>query len=157
MLPLKKILCPTDFSEASYEGLRVAEEIALHFSAELCVVHVIPPIPTSIPPTIPAPVPSPAFDLVSYQQELEEQARRTLQDVADRKISKDLRIKPIIAHGAAADEIERVANDENAGIVVIATHGQTGWRRIMYGSVAEKVVRISSRPVLTVPIPDEEE
>jgi nucleotide-binding universal stress UspA family protein len=44
MLPFKKILYPTDFSEASYEGLKAANELALHFSAELCLVHVVSPV-----------------------------------------------------------------------------------------------------------------
>ena len=45
MLPFKKILHPTDFSEPSYEALKAANELALHFSAELCLVHVVSPIP----------------------------------------------------------------------------------------------------------------
>ena len=45
MLPITKILWPTDFSEPSYEALKVADEMALHFSAELIITHVVTPIP----------------------------------------------------------------------------------------------------------------
>jgi nucleotide-binding universal stress UspA family protein len=43
MMPLKKIICPTDFSEASYAALDKASELAEHFDAELCVLHVVEP------------------------------------------------------------------------------------------------------------------
>jgi len=49
----------------------------------------------------------------------------------------------------------RVASEENADLIVIATHGVTGWRHAMFGSVAEKVVRTARRPVLTIPAPQE--
>jgi len=45
MLPLKKILCPTDFSDPSFEALNVAIELAVHFSSELILIHVVAPIP----------------------------------------------------------------------------------------------------------------
>lgn len=157
MLPLKKILCPTDFSEASYEGLKAANELAVNFSAELAIVHVIPPVPTAGGVVPAAPTASAAFNVASYQEELEAASKKSLKDVIDKKVSKDLKIKPIIAHGNPADEIVRVANEENADLIVTASHGQTGWRRIMFGSVAEKVVRLAQRPVLAVPVPHEEE
>jgi nucleotide-binding universal stress UspA family protein len=53
--------------------------------------------------------------------------------------------------GEAADEIVQMAKIEKADLIVIATHGVTGWRHLVFGSVAEKVIRLSERPVLVIP------
>ena len=55
-----------------------------------------------------------------------------------------------MSHGDPAKEIVRIAIDENIDMIVIATHGLTGWQHIVFGSVAEKVVRFAECPVLTV-------
>jgi nucleotide-binding universal stress UspA family protein len=57
--------------------------------------------------------------------------------------------------GNPAEEITRVGAGEQVDLVVIATHGLTGWRHLVFGSIAEKVVRLSVCPVLTIPIPQE--
>jgi nucleotide-binding universal stress UspA family protein len=56
----------------------------------------------------------------------------------------------MVGHGDAASEIARIAQDEHFGLIVIATHGMTGWRNVQLGSVAERVVRLSTRPVLSI-------
>jgi nucleotide-binding universal stress UspA family protein len=157
MLPVKKIVCTTDFSEASYEGVRAASELAEHFSAELVLVHVVPSIPTTVVPGPAAPATPAAFDISSYQAELEASSKTSLQDVADRMISKSVKVAAVIAHGNAADEIVRVAREKDANLIAIATHGQTGWRHFIFGSVAEKVVRSARCAVLTVRAPQEPE
>jgi universal stress protein A len=142
MLPLRKILCPTDFSEASYEALKAANELALHFSAALVLVHVVPlviDIPTSADFYTPSDVETAQAD-----------ARKALQEVVEKRISEKVRIRTKVAVGDPGDEIVSAAGDENAGIIVIATHGLTGWRRLIFGSVAEKVVRLAPCPVLTI-------
>ena len=57
-------------------------------------------------------------------------------------------IRTIAGHGDVASEIVRIAEKENVDMIVIATHGMTGWRRV-FGSVAERVVRLAKCPVLT--------
>ena len=76
MLPFKKILCPTDFTEPSYEALRVANELALHFSAELLLIHVVNPIDS-----IPIGSPSGA-SYVSYIEDVGALAGKKLDEVA---------------------------------------------------------------------------
>ena len=61
----------------------------------------------------------------------------------------------IVEEGDAANEIVRIAEDERVGMIVIATHGMTGWHQVAFGSVAERVVRLSSRPVLSIRSPRE--
>ena len=152
MLPFKKILCPTDFSEAAFVALKRAEELARHFAAELIVAHVIPTLPG--PHLFPDPQASFNFDVPLYQQELAIKAEQMLKDlVSHHKVE----TRNMVTTGEAAPEILRIAHQEHADLIVIASHGLTGWRRLVFGSVTEKVVRQASCPVLTIAAPPEAE
>jgi len=141
MLPFNKILCPTDFSEASSKALKPATELALHFSGEVILLHVVHPL---------AVVPQATrFDLPSYHKEMETFARTRLQEIVDKTMT-GITFHQMVVVGGAADEIVNVAKSENADIIVIATHGASGWRRVMFGSVAEKVTRLADCPVLLI-------
>jgi len=147
MLPVKKILCPLDFSGASHTALRTAAEFALHFQAQLVLVHVVPVLP---------PVhgdPNFAFSVPEYESALHADAQRQLTALADDLGKKGVTARTVVAHGDAGGEIARAAEADAVDLVVIATHGMTGWRHVMFGSVASKVVRIAGRPVLVVPSP----
>lgn len=152
MLPFKKILCPTDFSKPSYEALKMANELALKFGARLYLLHVTAPVPiitaTGTPMT--AGIGPSEFNVPFYQQELKTSAEEKLRELIKRKISKKLKVQPLVMHGNAADEIVRTAKKEKIGLIVIATHGETGFRHFIFGSVAEKVVRLAPCPVLTI-------
>ena len=149
MLPLRKIVSPTDFSPASQKGLEEALELAQQFHAELVLVNVLPVLP-------PAPSdPNFVFEVPEYERALHVDAERRLKEMAADVASKGLAVRTAVGHGDAGAEIVRIAKDENADLIVIATHGTTGWRHAMFGSVAEKVVRLAHRPVLTVPAPRE--
>jgi len=152
MLPFKKILCPTDFSEPSYEALKVATELASHFSSELLVVHIVAPVPL-VSATSTAPV---IFNIPEYQLELEISSKKMLEAVVKERVPEKIWVRTEVILGVAADQIVKVADEEKADLIVIATHGQTGWRRLVFGSVTEKVVRLASQPVLTVRAPQEE-
>ncbi len=152
MIPVKKIFCPTDFSEPSYEALKTANELALHFSAELTLIHVVSPIPAV--PASPAPT---GFNLLSYQQEMEASAKELLEQVIQKKISREIKSRIMVIQGNPADEIVRMAAVGNADMIVIATHGLTGWRKFIFGSVAEKVIRLATCPVLSIQVSLDEE
>jgi nucleotide-binding universal stress UspA family protein len=145
MLPFTKILCPTDFSEPSYEAIKAAGELADHFASELCVVHVVSPIPVAPMGTEPS-----VFNVPLYEQELEASSKRSLQEVIHQMEWKDLKVRSIVVRGNAADEIVRTAHEENVDLIVIATRGRSGLDRLFFGSVAEKVMRLAKSPVLTV-------
>jgi nucleotide-binding universal stress UspA family protein len=151
MLPFKKILYPTDFSEASYEALKAANELALHFSTELYLVHVVSPNPIAEASTDF----SGTADL-SVLEEMETSAKNLLQGIVKQKVPKELHTHQIVVLGGAADEIIRIGEEEKVDLIVIATHGQTGWRHLVFGSVAERVVRLAPCPVLTIRAPHEE-
>jgi nucleotide-binding universal stress UspA family protein len=57
----------------------------------------------------------------------------------------------------AADEIVRTATTEKADLIEISTHGLTGWRHLVFGSIAEKVIRLADRPALVIPAHDSEQ
>lgn len=149
MLPFKRILCPTDFSEPSSEALRVGSEMALHFGAEVLVVHIVPPLPT--PADMPHGV-SNDIDVAQKKQELD--AGEAIKDAVATFSQLGLRAQGIVRVADPADGIVRVASEEKTDLIIIATHGRTGWRRLVFGSVAEKVVRNSRCPVLTVHEPN---
>lgn len=144
MLPVKRILAPTDFSGVSVDTLVQASELARHFGAELLVVHVIPPVPT-----LPAD-PSYSFEVPAYQEALRTNSERRLDEMVEERIDKDIPCRRMVSYGEPAQEIVRLAEEEKVDLVVIATHGLTGWQHLVFGSVAEKVVRLSHCPVLTV-------
>jgi universal stress protein A len=144
MLPIRRILAPTDFSDVSVETVVRASELADHFGAELLVAHVIPPVPT-----LPSD-PHFNFEVPAYQDALRESAQQRLSETVRSLVDRGIRTRTMVTHGDPAREIVRIARDEDADLIVIATHGLTGWQHIVFGSVAEKVVRTADRPVLTV-------
>ena len=153
MLPFKKILCPIDFSEPSHLALKRADELAGHFGAELLVTHVIPPVPG--PHSYQDPPVASSFDVPLYQQELAIYAEKILKDLVSHQVSPEVRTRDLVTTGEAAPEILRIADKERVDLIVIASHGLTGWRRLVFGSVAEKVVRQAPCPVLTIVAPPE--
>lgn len=151
ILPIQKILCPTDFSEPSYVGLQKANELAVHFSSQLLLVHVVPHV--HFVPTQPG---GAGLDLPTYLEEMVNGSRNLIAEVAEKRLSPDLEVRTTVLQGEPADQIVELAGDEKVDMIVTSTHGLTGWRRFIFGSVAEKVVRFATCPVLTVPAPHEE-
>jgi nucleotide-binding universal stress UspA family protein len=147
MLPLKNILCPTDFSDPSYEALKAADELASHFGATLHIVNVVPLVPIV---EAPIGVESASFNVASYQQELEGQAQKSLKNLAEQKITGGVTAVTEVLIGNAAGEVIRYAGDKGVDLIVIATHGLSGWRRFISGSTTEQIVRQASCPVLTI-------
>jgi nucleotide-binding universal stress UspA family protein len=144
MLPLKLILCPTDFSGPACTCVRAASELAEHFGAELLLVNVVPALP-SVPPD-----PNYVFKIPEYERYLHSDAEAHLSEVSEELVSKKVKVRTQVGHGPAAEEIVLIAKTEKADLIVISTHGSTGLERLVFGSVAEKVVRLAECPVLTV-------
>lgn len=145
MLPFKRIVCPVDFSPASQHAVSEAVGIAKAFQAEILLVHVIPVLPAA--PSDPNFV----FQVPEYERALRADAERQLARLAAGVADEGIAARTAVGHGDAGSEIVRLAREDVADLIVIATHGMTGWRHVMFGSVAEKVVRLAGRPVLTIP------
>ena len=144
MLPVQRILCPTDFSGPACTCVRTASELAEHFGAELILVNVVPAIPT-LPPD-----PNYVFKIPEYEMYLHADAEEQLRKASAELVGKNVKLRTLVGHGPAADEIVLIAKKENVDLIVISTHGSTGLERWVFGSVAEKVVRLAECPVLTV-------
>lgn len=143
MLPFKKILCPTDFSEPGCVGVKAATEMATRFGAELILMHVVGPIPA-----LDTPAAMSTFDVAAYQRELTASAQTYLEE-RKAEIPDSIPTSIIVTLGDAGHEIVRVAHEEGVDLIVMATHGATGWRRRIFGTVTEKVVRSAHCSVLT--------
>ena len=155
MLPIKKILCPVDFSEFSFRALAQATELATHFKAELFVLHVTQPIETIYQLGLYAGTPS--WDIQGYERELRQGAERELVQLLEAEQFRRLEVHPLLRAGLPADQIVEAAHAVEADLLVISTHGLGGWHHLLFGSVAEKVIRMARCPVLIsrVPVPEE--
>ena len=139
----KKIVYPVDFSDYAEEILEYAVAMTKKFDAELHLIHVIPnlnyftPYESFLTPE----------NLVAIEQNIEK-------DVAEDfdKLTKDLDIpvKRVVKTGVTFLEIIDYVKEEGIELVVMGTHGRTGIEHILIGGVAEKVVRKSPCPVLTI-------
>jgi len=137
----RRILVPHDFSKEADQALRLASDLPAPAGGRLTVLHVIEPYYGPSDLTFAAMVP-PAESLVPEQRrELEQRVRRLLGPKARRAAVQ-------IVVGNPGSEIVRAA--AKADLVVMATMGRTGLGHLLIGSVAEKVVRHSTTPVLTV-------
>lgn len=148
MLPCKRILAAIDFSEASFEALKVANEMALSFSAELLLVHVRHPFPW--PSDLLA---LPGFDARASEKQQVEEARKQLEDAAAARVPPEISKRLILEEGDPGHEILRVAEREAVNLIVIATHGMSSWHHYVHGAVAQRVIQHTPCAVLVVRSP----
>jgi nucleotide-binding universal stress UspA family protein len=155
MISFKRILCPTDLSEESFKAFPYAFDLARVFDAEIYFINVV-----NINPPAAAEL---GFETTyaEFASSLRKDARRRLDGILSSRAPSDLKFRQIIVQGSAAEQILRAVDDHKIDLVVIATHGLTGWRHMVFGSVAETVVRQSKVPVVTVsaklPAPETQE
>ncbi len=136
-----KILLPIDFSSSSQAALEMAADLAKHFHAELHLVNVIPIFPTT---TLPDLVPEAVFiheartfaewHLAKCHAAL---AAKGVKSTSSVEVGNDI-----------SGNIMQVVDREHIDMVVISTHGISGWHPLVFGSIAEKVVRLVQCPVL---------
>ena len=152
-MQIRSILLPTDFSECGNYALSYAASLARTFGASIICLHVIEPmVPTVGYSGMTEPLP-----IADISDQLEDSAERELPKIAEREECAGLEVEELIVHGEAASEIVRVAKDRKVDLIVVSSHGRTGWGRIIFGSTAEAVVRHASCPVLVVkPSQDEQ-
>jgi nucleotide-binding universal stress UspA family protein len=138
------IVAATDLSVASELAISASAVLAEQNQAALHLVHAhVPTDPTTLreDPTSHRIVPTP-----NVKAELEEQLRRLAERLAP---GRDVRVA-VVAGEAPAEAIVAHAHELDADLLVVATHGRTGLRHLVLGSVAEEVVRTASCPVLTL-------
>jgi universal stress protein A len=139
-LRIKEILVPVDFSEHSREAMRYALAFAERFQARVALVHIVEQL---VYPGdwVFAPVPGPAYvtertdDLVARLRQFAGAAGKE--------------IVPVVRIGRAWQQVVEVAAQRKSDLIITATHGHTGLKHVLLGSVAEKIVRHAHCPVLT--------
>jgi nucleotide-binding universal stress UspA family protein len=144
-MKLRRILHATDFSSASRRALEMALDLAKQNKAELILVHVLVPHVTYPPDTYA----DPAFYL-ELERTTRRQAQSSLDALVDKVKKAKVKVTGLLLRGIAHDQIVRAAKNRRAGMLVIGTHGRTGIRRLLMGSVASRVIAEASTPVLTV-------
>jgi nucleotide-binding universal stress UspA family protein len=142
---LKRILCPVDFSEATPFALTPAVTLATECNAELILLHVLDYPYPHVGPVIQG------FDIEEYYVAMETNALEQLDGLVDGDVLEFARVRSLVRRGSAFREIGRVADEEDVDLIVLPTHGRTGFDRALWGSVAEKVVRFAACPVMTIP------
>jgi nucleotide-binding universal stress UspA family protein len=143
-IAIRKILFPTDFSDAAAEARQYAMALAERFDAELHFLHV------AIPPVVPYPDSATSWTMPDIGMEPQvEEAKRTIQNQVD-SWSDRRRAVISVKVGFAVEEIVDYAQEQQIDLIVAGTHGHTGITHLLIGSVAEKLVRIATCPVLTV-------
>jgi nucleotide-binding universal stress UspA family protein len=148
----KTILVPHDFSASANHATAIARDEAKLHGSTLVLLHVIElpyqlgPDAVIVPPDTGAPI--------SVKQYALQSAETHLQDIADRLAKDGVSAQGVVVIGAPVDEINRAVDREHADLIVMGTHGRTGLRHLVAGSVAERVVRSSKVPVLTIRHPE---
>jgi universal stress protein A len=147
---IKKILCPTDFSEPSQYATRFAIALGGKLGASIFVVHVHHPI-LPLASTLETSGPWVYPDLL---ERLAQAAQQSLSQWLERFSDANVPLKGLVVEGAPTHQvIQKTAEEVGAQLLVIGTHGRTGLTRFLLGSVAEKVIRCSDIPVTAVPAP----
>ncbi len=142
MRTFQHILVPTDFSAAAEKAIEMARSIGSKFAAKLTLLHVIPTPPFyGYEPTRDWPLPI---------EELPREAQRVLDDALRKLEGSYPRVEGTLVSGDPSEQILMAANERRVDLIVMGTHGRRGLSHVLLGSVAEKVVRASPVPVLTV-------
>ena len=131
------VVVPVDFSDLSHEALNTAAHL-VRAAQQVQVVHVLPPLDPTDPGVI--------WGEVNDQHRIEH-AEKGLRE----RLPETLRGAAVhVVIGDPGHEIARLAHEASAAVIIIPSHGRTGARRLLLGSVAERVVRLASCPVLVL-------
>ena len=144
MKPFKKILVPTDFSPHSQEALRTAVDVAQKYGASITLIHVYEPVAYTLPEGYVLVTPQQLVDLNSELERRLAKAKAEAVQAGVREISTEL------LQGPPPHEIVDFAQQKAMDLIVMGTHGRTGIKHTLLGSIAERVLRKAACPVLTV-------
>ena len=140
-----KVLVAVDFSDGSRKALAIADKIAAKFRTKLILVHVIHD-----------PATAPGFYAAKKAgkkvlDNMDQAAHKMMDDFARKSLPKGRKIDKRVIPGLPAAQIVYLAKKEEVDLIVMGTHGLSGLKRLMIGSVVDKVMRASPIPVLAVP------
>jgi nucleotide-binding universal stress UspA family protein len=142
IMEIRRILAPTDFSEPSKQAIAYAFELAQTFEATLVLLHIIEPLDYSM-----RSYPHLVTAMLEY---LERQAHHDLAQLLLEAQDVKVEVTRRVVVGPPYRKIVEVVTEEQADLIVMATHGRTGLSHLVMGSVAERVMRMAPCPVLTI-------
>jgi nucleotide-binding universal stress UspA family protein len=150
MINLKRILLPTDFSESARHALTYATSFAREYKAEVLLLHVVENLTVGYASDL-FPVPmAEVFDEISGYAKVE------LGKLATEVRTKGITVREQVVQGKPSLEILRIAREEAVDMIVLGTHGKGLLDQALFGSTAERVLRKSPCPVLTVRLSEHE-
>jgi Universal stress protein UspA and related nucleotide-binding proteins len=145
MSQIKKILCAVDLSEHSKTVAEYAVLLAKSMNAEITVLYTAPSLSQYVGFHVP---PS---SIENFVGEIVTGAEQSMEEfIAEAFTDANVKVEGKILSGYAAQEILSFANTNAMDLIVMGTHGRTGIDRILFGSVAEKVVKAADIPVMTI-------
>lgn len=146
MSGFKKILVPTDFSAASTFALEYATQLAKRLGASINILHVIED------PFVAGAWSSEIYvaEVPQLRAAIIQEAEKRLENALSPADRKTFSVTSDVMTGSPASTIAKVAEERHIDLIVMGTHGRSGMAHLLLGSVAEKVVRIASCPVLTI-------
>ncbi len=147
MVPIRRILFPTDFSEHADYAWPYALQFAQEFGAEVHLLHVV-----AQPPRV-SEAYAMNFNPEKFAQALTTEAQASLDRLVHAAKDRNVECRSAVRVGVDFHEIINYARTSQVDLIIMATHGRTGLAHTLVGSVAEKVVRKAPCPVLTVKHP----
>lgn len=149
VLTIHQIVVPIDFTETSGRALDYALDLAATFRAEVTVLHAYQ-IPVYS-------FPDGAFITgADIATQISNAAQQQLNEAVAAREDRGVKMTAVLRDGVAWEEVNTVAGQVHADLIVIGTHGRRGLARALLGSVAENIIRTSTVPVLTIHGPREE-
>ncbi len=139
---IHRILVPVDFSDCAKKALQYAIPLAQEHEAALTLLYIVPPIYTVG-----------EYGGIEYPQlqaEMQASGIKALEKLRDAEVRDQVPTEMVVRLGAPANEIIEAARELNSDLIVVSTHGRTGLKHLLLGSVAEHVVRRAPCPVLIV-------
>jgi nucleotide-binding universal stress UspA family protein len=145
----KRVLVTSDFSELGDHAIGHAFRVAADHGAEVVLCHVIETLAT------PNPLYAHYYATELFQPEMRRQVEQQARDALLERVPKEgalgaVRHREVVVEGDPVSQILRVARDEKADLLVIATHGRAGVKHFLLGSVVERVIRGAQCPVLVI-------
>jgi len=144
-LPIKKIVVPVDFSDCSREGLDYAIRFANEFGARIILLHVAYLGYTYSSDGMVL------YDVSRLQEAVRESAEQQMRELVRTANFGRVKFETILTNGSPVLDICTFAKDHDVGLIITSTHGLTGLKHVLIGSVAERVVRHAPCSVLVVP------
>ncbi len=139
-LQLKRILYTTDFSEASRLALPIVSAIARKYGSQVYVVNVCSQLSGRMS----------TIEATPIREQQEQDAKAEMARIVETSGMEQSQTRPLVRTGGAAEEIRQIAAEQRINLAILTTHGRTGFKRLLMGSVAEALLHSLTCPILTV-------